>query len=109
MQENIIIGLVGSFGSGCTEIAKSFIETKGYKYLSLGEILKKLYIEENPDHRRPISRSILQSYGDEIRLKHGAGYLAEIAIKEIEENKNDIKWVVDSFRNPEEMAVFRKK
>lgn len=109
MQKGIIIGMVGSFGSGCTKIARSFIEPRGYNYLSLGDILVKHYLTEYPGSQEPVLRSELQDYGNDIRSRYGPGYLAEIAIKKIEESNDDVNWVIDSFRNPEEMEVFRQR
>jgi len=102
-----IIGMTGAFGSGCSYIAKEFIVPEGFKYISLSNYLKKLYAEEkgvdNPDRR------ILQDYGNKIRSTRGREILAQMAIDEIEADSNQNFFVVDSFRNPGEVEMFRKK
>lgn len=40
-NDTIIIGLTGPFGSGCTYVAKEFICSFGYQYLSLSDVLRE--------------------------------------------------------------------
>ena len=56
-----IIGLTGSFGSGCTYIGKEFIVDLGYEYLSLSTVLKEDF---KVDHSYEPSRQELQDYGN---------------------------------------------
>jgi deoxycytidylate deaminase/dephospho-CoA kinase len=109
-----IIGLAGSFGSGCSYIAKHILKDgQGYNFLSLSEdVLKPLFNEvtgKDPD-RSP--RRELQEFGDQIRKEKGHGYFAEEIKKRISKEgqaKNaDRKWVVDSIRNPAEIRAFRQ-
>ncbi|MHB9025644.1 MAG: deaminase [Armatimonadota bacterium] len=106
VQHPQIIGLTGSFGSGCSYIAENIISQKGYRRLSLSDILKSLY----HDHfgKAPTHRHELQQFGDDIRREYGSGYLAEQIIASIDKDaSNQNKWVVDSIRNPEEIQVLR--
>jgi deoxycytidylate deaminase len=106
-MEKFIIGLVGSFGSGCTFIANNFLIPKGYGYLSLSSILKDKYLEKNPHMiGADLPRDSLQDFGNEIRKEHDSGYLAKQAISKIE-GMEEAFLVVDSFRNPKEIEEFK--
>lgn len=99
-----IIGLAGSFGSGCTYITDHILVKAGYSKLSLSATLKQLYVEKfgKPyEHRQE-----LQAFGDSIREDHGPDFLAEKAIETIHASE-DNRWVVDSIRNPAEIRKFR--
>lgn len=100
-----IIGLTGSIGSGCTEIAK-IIEKRGYRYLSLSDILKSLYSEEC---NKLSSRAELQNFGNRLRKEMGEDYLARRAAQMIDREKECDKWVVDSLRNPAEIYYLKGK
>lgn len=102
----IIIGFTGSFGSGCSHIAISHVQTKGYNFISLSDILRNSFREKY--HKDAINRKELQDYGDELRNTNGSGYLACLAIDIIEKNKEHDYWVIDSIRNPFEIKSFRE-
>ena len=55
-----IIGLTGPFGSGCSYVAKNILASKGYKYISLSEILREALGDGE------FSRSMLQDKGNDI-------------------------------------------
>ena len=99
-----IIGLTGSFGSGCTYITKEFLEPKGYKVISLSEILKNEFKKEYPDAE--LNRQNLQDYGNKKRNDEGPDILAKKAVKIIKDNKFD-KCIVDSIRNPHEIDYLK--
>lgn len=101
-----IVGLVGTFGSGCTYIAKNFFADNQYKYISLSEILREEYKAQHQDEDK-IKRTQLQDFGDKIRKEKGCSYLAEKAYEKIEQLSGDF-WVVDSIRNPEEINFFKR-
>ncbi|MCP4130178.1 MAG: hypothetical protein GY754_04270 [bacterium] len=61
-----IIGLTGSFGSGCTFIAEKKIVKHGYKYISLSNILRDEYKKEH-GQASDENRDLLQNYGNKIR------------------------------------------
>lgn len=101
-----VIGLVGPFGSGCSYVASKLKEVHGYEVISLSDILRTEYRNENSRRREP-GRKDLQDYGNKIRKEKGSGYLAESAIAQIEADKSK-KYVVDSIRNPQEILLLRK-
>ncbi len=101
-----IIGLTGSFGSGCTFLAKTFLEPMGYKIYSLSQELKELYTAETGEQPE---RSSLQDFGNNLRKTKGADYLARLII---DKTKNQIdlsnsKIIIDSIRNPAEVNFLR--
>ncbi len=110
----IVIGLTGSFGSGCTYIANNILDKKkGYRVLSLSaDVLKDLFEKKTKKEWSQAHRSDKQAFGDEIRKNSGSGYLAEQAIEIIEKpqsgtTETDAKWVIDSIRNPDEIRILR--
>lgn len=104
MTTPTIIGLTGSFGSGCSHIAQQYLVPKGFEYISLSQTLKELFREEFK--REPTNRRELQMYGNHIRNDIGKSHLAEIAAKRITDTP-DHCWVVDSIKNPFEVDYFR--
>ena len=105
MNNTIIIGLTGPFGSGCTYVAKEHIEKLGYKYLSLSSILKDEFEKENPGNT---SRSSLQEFGNKLREDNGNDYLAIKVFEIIQSDPTCKKWVIDSIRNTHEVEYFIK-
>lgn len=103
MSSKTIIGMTGPFGSGCTYIAKTFLEAAGYRYLSLSDILRD-ELSGNGD----LSRTSMQDYGNQLREREGADILAKKACEIIDQEKNE-KWVVDSIRNTHEIELFKRQ
>ena len=106
-----IIGLTGSFGSGCTYIAKNILQPKPneYKFLSLSDLLKQKYEEDTGNNPENATRKDLQDFGDNIREKNGPGYFANQAVDRIQTDRNNSgKWVIDSIKNPSEILVLRE-
>jgi deoxycytidylate deaminase/dephospho-CoA kinase len=113
MEHPQIIGLAGSFGSGCTYIAREILTPAGYTFFSLSDSLKKLFLEENPKYKaiEGVPRAELQSFGDRIRKEKGVSFFAEQTWNEINKEfgkDRNKRFVVDSIRNPAEISFFRK-
>ncbi|HLA84477.1 MAG TPA: deaminase [Thermoguttaceae bacterium] len=108
-----IIGLTGSFGSGCSYIARHILSGLGYQSRSLSEQLKKEYCTaKGTDDLAKVPRKAMQDYGDELRSTNGGEYLARKVIETISENGDSgtkTGWVIDSIRNPEEIHFLREK
>lgn len=110
----IVIGLTGSFGSGCTEfigkellqeIGKKFLQkNEKFKWLSLSDVLKEMYFKEKG--KKNPSRAELQSFGNEKR-KGSTYFFAKETCKVLK--KEDSLVVIDSIRNPGEVEYLRKK
>lgn len=106
-----IIGLTGSFGSGCSFLVEKFFLPQGYKLYSLSKKLKDLYSKETDIST---NRTILQDFGNQLRKDNGPNYLAKLVIddikKDLKQNKNSFsKVIIDSIRNPNEIAFFRQE
>ncbi len=109
-----IIGLTGSFGSGCSYIAEHIIKDKeGYHWRSLSrDVLRPLFRKKTGKDPDDCPKRELQEFGDKIREQEGHGYFAEKIAKIIVENPQkdgNGKWVIDSIRNPAEVRAFRKE
>lgn len=106
-----IIGLTGSFGSGCTYIAEEILSPIGYQYLSLSkDVLRPLFREETGKNPDESSRHELQQFGDQIRDREGPAFLAKKVIEIVSSIKGyeSEKWVIDSIRNPYEVRELRE-
>lgn len=108
-----IIGLTGSFGSGCSYIAKEFfygnhiLSEERYRSTSLTKILKKEFAKEEKKDPQTATRKELQDFGDRKRRESkDLGYFARLATKKIKRGNN---WVIDSIRNPGEVHYLREK
>ena len=106
-----IIGLTGSFGSGCTYVAKNLLAGLGYRRISLSDVLRDEQAAQKKGEDNQASREGLQAFGDELRRTRGASCLAELAYKAIAPSglaTPSENWVVDSIRNPAEVHHLRK-
>jgi deoxycytidylate deaminase/dephospho-CoA kinase len=107
-----VIGLTGSFGSGCTTfIADGILVKRGYKKISLSDILKEQYVGQKGDIPTTGRRRALQDFGDEMRKTKDEDYFAQEAIGRISKERKAggaERWVVDSFKNPAEIHAFRE-
>ncbi|HUT54177.1 MAG TPA: hypothetical protein VM658_12375 [bacterium] len=86
-----IIGLTGSFGSGCTFISKEILEKAGYQFVSLSDILKAYYkkdVGNDPDPKE--KRRAYQNFGDAKRQCEGYDFFAKEA-SEIISKQPDVK------------------
>ncbi|MCX7046298.1 MAG: deaminase [Candidatus Sumerlaeota bacterium] len=104
-----MIGLTGSFGSGCSYIAKHILAKRPkHRIISLSDILKEEF-KKKKQNLRSVDRRALQDFGDEMRKKHEASWLANKAIDKIEaDGKLDDCWIIDSIRNPGEVHALRE-
>lgn len=96
----MIIGLTGKNAAGKGEVAR-FLQDKGFYYYSLSDVLR----EELKNRGQEPTRASLVEIGRELRREKGDGVLAERILARTESDKN---YVVDSFRHPSEIAVFRR-
>src|SRR3989338_2790845 len=102
----MIIGLTGRNASGNGEAA-NYLKSKGFIYYSLSDVIREEATKRGLEH----SRDILIKLGNELREKHGAGYLAEQInnkLKQQLKNKKNINFVIDSIRSPFEAKELMK-
>jgi dCMP deaminase len=97
----MIIGLTGKNASGKTEVSE-FLKSRGFTYHSLSDEIR----EEIRRRGREITRAVLIEVGNDIRIKDGAGILAQRILQRLDQNQN---YVVDSIRNPSEVETLRKR
>ncbi|MBI1746348.1 MAG: AAA family ATPase [Acidobacteria bacterium] len=96
----MIIGLTGKNASGKGTVAE-ILRQRSFYYYSLSDVIREKVQEVGLFP----SRENLFKMGNQLRLQYGPGILAETILGRLELNKN---YVVDSFRSPYEVEVFRK-
>jgi deoxycytidylate deaminase len=110
-EKQLILGLTGSFGSGCSTLMKALIDFFGFKGVSLSKYVKEEWKSRNPQKKSEvIPRNELQTIGNELRERHGTDYLAKKAIGEAKDSiEAGFSLVFDSIRNLGEVQAFREK
>lgn len=106
MEEKIIIGLTGSFGSGCTSVAK-ILHKLGFQTISISSLLKKEAERQGIDLSklpRKEVRKVLQDIGNKKR-EQNLGILIQEALKSPNFSK-DI--VIESIKNPGEIKALKQ-
>ena len=104
--EPTIVGVVSTIAAGRTTAINHLMETQGFVWFSLAQILK----EEAIKIGIPTIRESLQDFGNNLRETRGDAYLAT-------KLRNSATWlmnksilvVVDSFKNKAEVEEFRKQ
>lgn len=94
-----VVGLTGPNSSGKGETAGILVEELGYTPLSLSDMLRE---EAQRRGLEPV-RDVLIPLGTELRRSRGAGVLAEMALERVSPPA-----LIDSIRNPAEVAVLRR-
>lgn len=97
----MIFGLVGKNASGKGSVAE-ILKRKGFHYDSLSDAIR----EELRGRGTAVTRETLIEMGNRLRKELGPGVLAERVYGRLDHNRNH---VVDSFRNPAEVEVFRRR
>jgi len=97
----MIIGLTGKNGAGKTEVSQYLI-SRGFEYHSLSDEIR----EEIRNRGKQIDRDILIEVGNELRSNFGPAVLAERILQRLGNERN---YVIDSIRNPQEVAALRRR
>jgi len=97
----LIIGLTGENCAG-KGTAAEYLKKKSFYYLSLSDVIR----EELAAAKEDITRESMIRKGNEMRKKSGAGILAQRVVARMDHDKN---YVVDSIRNPGEVAELKKR
>jgi dCMP deaminase len=95
----MLIGLTGRNAAGKGEVAR-YLRAKSFYYFSLSDILR----EEIRSRGQQPTRELLIAAGNELRRQYGSGVLADRTLRKLEPDRN---YVIDSIRNPSEVAAFR--
>jgi dephospho-CoA kinase len=99
MSKPRLIGLTGTNGAGKGEVAAYLIK-KSYAYFSLSDIIRETLEEEAVE----ANRNNLIRKGNELRRKGGPDILARRVVERVRG-----KAVIDSIRNPSEVAYLKKQ
>ncbi len=104
-QDKLIIGLTGSFGSGCSEVAKILAATGDFH----AEPLSKAIKDKARKRGLKVERRTLQDVGDNLREQHGLHTLSERAVLAARKAEPNRDWVLDGIRNLGEIAWLRSQ
>jgi dephospho-CoA kinase len=96
----MIIGLVGPFCSGKDSVG-AILSEKGFSIFSFGDVLR----QEMTRKGLPLVREEIQKFGNQLRKEEGSAAIAKRIIAEMHPGKN---YLVQGFRNPQEVEEFRK-
>lgn len=104
----IVVGLTGTFGSGCSTLRKSLVKI-GFRPFSLSSSIKKEYEKNTGNPIEAATKKELQDIGDKMRQDHGMEHVASLALAEAKKIDKEIPIVFDSIRNIGEVNYLRKK
>jgi dCMP deaminase len=96
----MIIGLTGKNASGKGEVG-DYLKARGFTFFSLSDVLR----EELKKQKLPLTRENLTNLGNTLRNERGPSVLADKILDYLEDDRH---YVIDSFRNPEEVIAFRR-
>lgn len=96
----MILGLTGLIASGKGSVAE-ILKKGGFEYFSLSDEIRISLADQGIEP----GRDAMTAEGNRIRHEEGSGALASRVVRRFSDGINQ---VVDSIRNPEEVAVLRK-
>lgn len=106
-----VVGLTGAFGSGCTTASHILRDERNFSLIRLSALIEEQWQQRSLDSdiERLATRQDLQQLGDELREKHGPGFLARLATKRIHDQstKGMDSFVIDGIRNTHEIREFQ--
>jgi len=109
MSEQIVIGVTGSFGSGCTTVVEILETNYGFKGFSLSTTLRQMYEEKKTGKSTDQAlRSELQDFGNDMRKEYHHHFFAEKTLEKVSKKSKNDCLVFDSIRNVGEIAFFRQ-
>ncbi len=108
-EDKLVVGLTGSFGSGCSTISKS-LQKLGFVPFSLSIHVRDAWSKKTGKNKEEAQKHELQDMGNELREQHGDEYLAVLAVKQQRTNSpTEKRFVFDSIRNLKEVEYLRKE
>ncbi len=99
----LIIGITGTLGAGKGTVVEYLVKEKGFKHFSVRNFL----VQELKKRNLPVNRDTMAELGNELRAKHGAGYIIEALYEQAEKEGNNA--VIESIRNPGEAESLKGK
>lgn len=113
----IVVGLTGPFGAGCTTIADDLVEHHNWRKYSLSDVMRDIAPSliddvDNEKLNNPEYRKYQQDIGNKIRAKElfsiPQALVGKIQVDEDgDKSLRDRDIVIDSIRNPSEMNYLR--
>lgn len=98
-EKERLIGLTGTNGAGKGEAA-AFFQRNGYAYFSLSDLIREALQKEG----KALSRDNMIHMGNDLRERFGADCLARQVMEKVRGRA-----VIDSIRNPQEVAFLRQQ
>ena len=102
-RKKLILGITGTNGAGKGTVVEYLVKQKGFKHFSASGLIT----EEIIKRKMPVNRDNMILVGNDLRVKNGAGYIAEELIKRASNNKNDS--IIESIRILSEIDKLREK
>jgi len=85
----IVLGLTGPFGSGCSTLAKVLKQDHKFETFCLSDFVREKWHAENQDKAiKDAPREELQAVGNRLRLEKGHAILAEMAYDKAKKKRN---------------------
>lgn len=97
----MLIGITGLNASGKDTVAE-YLKERGFYHFSLSDVLR----QELRKQKKPLTRDNLIAIGNEMRKAFGPQILAELALKQVQDDKN---YVITSIRNPSEVKLLKAR
>ena len=104
-SKTVILGLSGSFGSGCTTFRDVLKDKFGFQAFSLSHIIRSEADKRSIDKT---DRMNLQTLGNELRKEHDNNYLARTVLEMAASKNTTDRLVFDGIKNFGEAQEFRK-
>lgn len=109
-KDALVIGLTGSFGSGCSTLAEGLENHHGFARYSLSTPIRSEWDSRNPNADKAPQRPELQDIGNEIRRNVDPSEWANRVFSQIQAaHPNTGKIVIDSIKNEAEVAFYRRR
>ena len=99
----LVIGITGTIGAGKGTIVNYLEKKKGFKHFSVRGFL----VKEINKRKIPVSRDSMVFVGNDLRKKHGPGYIINKLYKEAA--KYGVNSVIESIRTVGEVKALKQK
>lgn len=109
MTQDVVVGVTGPFGSGCSKVAETLSSQKGYHVISVSSMLENEAKERQIPLGKPKDqrRKTLQQLGNQLRSGNGNAILVRKALELAQNEAPDRSVVIDSIKNPGEVQELR--
>lgn len=110
-RKQIVLGLTGPFGSGCTTLAKVLKQDYKFEIFCLSDSVRDTWHTQNRDKDvKDAPREELQAVGNQLRSEKGHAILADMSYKKAQKEKKltSERLAFDSIRNTAEVEYLRK-